>query len=66
MKAKDAFRIATRGATVITSARLLNNARKEGDKLKVADALLTLLSVAVTVAIIIREIRENNDEVDLT
>ena len=51
MKAKDGFRIATRGAAGVSSARLLNNARKEGDKLKVADALLTLLSVAVTIAV---------------
>lgn len=65
MKAKDGFRIATRGAAGVSSARLLNNARKEGDKLKVADALLTLLSVAVTIAIIIREIREKDGEVDV-
>lgn len=62
MKAKDGFRLATRGASVVGSARMLNNARKDGDKLKIADALLTLLSVAVTIAIIVREIRERDSE----
>lgn len=46
----------------VGAARSLTRARREGDKLRMVDAVLSILSVAITVAIIVREIREAQDE----
>lgn len=46
------------GATV----RTFTKARREHDKLRMLDAVITALSVAVTVAIVVRELRENRAE----
>lgn len=56
--AKFAGQAAAAGATV----RTFTKARRENDNLRMLDAVLTALSIAVTVAIVIREIRENSDE----
>jgi len=65
MKAKDGIRLATRGFAAVSGVRAVNSARKSGDKLELADAILTLASVAVTIAIVVREIRQNDNEGDL-
>ena len=46
----------------VGAARSLTRARREGDKLRMVDAVLSILSVAITIAIIVREIREAQDE----
>lgn len=62
MNLKTGIRLATKGFSLFSSAKLLNEARKEGDKLHIADAALTVLSVMVTLAIIIRDLREEQAE----
>lgn len=44
------------GATV----RTFSKARRDGDKLRMLDAIVTALSIAVTVAVIVRELREKS------
>lgn len=56
--AKFAGQAAAAGATV----RTFSKARREHDKLRMLDAVITAVSIAVTVAIVVREIRENRDE----
>ncbi|MBB5790541.1 hypothetical protein [Jiangella mangrovi] len=46
----------------VGAARSLTKARREGDKLRMVDAVLSILSVAITIAIIVREIREAQDD----
>ncbi|WP_035812297.1 hypothetical protein [Jiangella gansuensis] len=49
--------------------RSLTKARRENDKLRMIDAVLSVLSVAVTIAIVVRELREeqgkNSRAIDL-
>ncbi|SDU80835.1 hypothetical protein [Jiangella alkaliphila] len=46
----------------VGAARSLGKARREGDKLRMVDAVLSILSVAITIAIVVREIRESQEE----
>jgi len=46
----------------VGAARSLTKARRDGDKLRMVDAVLSILSVAITIAIIVREIREAQDD----
>lgn len=46
----------------VGAARSLTKARREGDKLRMIDAVLSILSVAITIAIVVREIREAQSE----
>ncbi|TDC48808.1 hypothetical protein E1212_20195 [Jiangella ureilytica] len=46
----------------VGAARSLTRARREGDKLRMVDAVLSILSVAITIAIIVRELRQAQDE----
>ena len=43
------------------AAKSFSKARQQHDKLRMIDALISVLSVAITVAIVVREIRENQD-----
>ncbi|TDD68175.1 hypothetical protein E1262_16410 [Jiangella aurantiaca] len=45
-----------------TAVRSLSKARRDKDGLRMIDAVLSILSVAITIAIIVREIRESRDE----
>ncbi|TDE02192.1 hypothetical protein [Jiangella asiatica] len=45
----------------VGAVRSLAKARRENDRLRLIDAVLSVLSVAVTIAIVVRELREQQN-----
>ena len=43
---------------IVATVRSLRRAQKEGDNLRMLDAIVNALAVATTIAILVREIRE--------
>ncbi|HEY9411843.1 MAG TPA: hypothetical protein VIP77_19850 [Jiangellaceae bacterium] len=62
MNVKTIAKFAGQAAATVATVRTFSKARREHDKLRMLDAVITAVSIAVTVAIVVREIRENRDE----
>ncbi|MBD0292859.1 MAG: hypothetical protein ICV70_04705 [Jiangellaceae bacterium] len=62
MNTRNIARIGTRLTAVFAVLRSLRLARREGDKLRMVDAIVNALAIATAIAILIREIRERRDE----
>ncbi|NEE02852.1 hypothetical protein [Phytoactinopolyspora halotolerans] len=61
MNGKQVIKVVGSAFGAFSALRAFSKARHEGDRLKMLDAGLSVASVAVTVAIIVREIREGDD-----
>jgi hypothetical protein len=51
-------RLAGQAFALVTVFRAVHHARRDGDKLRLLDAVVNALAVATTVAILVRELRE--------
>ncbi|HSK55680.1 MAG TPA: hypothetical protein VK908_10505 [Jiangellales bacterium] len=51
-------RLAGQAFALVTVFRTVHHARRDGDKLRLLDAVVNALAVATTVAILVRELRE--------
>ncbi len=58
MNIKTLARFGGQTIAAVTAVRMFTKARREGDKLRMLDAVVTALSIAVTVAVVVRELRE--------
>jgi hypothetical protein len=55
---RGAGRLAGQAFALVTVVRALRQAREEGDRLRLLDAVVNALAVATTVAILVRELRQ--------
>jgi len=51
-------RLAGQALALVTVVRAVRHARRDGDNLRLLDAVINALAVATTVAILVRELRE--------
>jgi hypothetical protein len=51
-------RLAGQAFAAVTVFRAVHHARREGDKLRLFDAVVNALAIATTIAILVRELRE--------
>lgn len=63
-KARNILRVGSRALMITTVLREARQARRDGDKLRLLDALVNGLAVVIAVAIIVREIREHSGDAD--
>jgi hypothetical protein len=62
MNAKQIIRLVGSIFSATAALKAFNKARDDGDKLKMLDAGLTAASVAVAVAIVVRDVRSGDDD----
>jgi hypothetical protein len=55
---KTLARFGGQAIAAATTVRMFSKARREGDKLRMLDAIVTAVSIALTVAVVVRELRE--------
>lgn len=60
-RTRSLLKLGGKAFAVSTVVRQLSGARKEGDNLKLLDALLNAAALVTAVLIIVREIREHGD-----
>jgi len=63
-RARNLMRVGSRALMITTVVREARQARRDGDKLRLLDALVNGLAVVIAVAIIVREIREHSGNAD--
>jgi hypothetical protein len=61
---RNIARIAGQALAIGAFAREIRRARAEGDKLRLFDAVVNMLAIATTIAIVVREIRSRRDGSD--
>ncbi|HEY9376167.1 MAG TPA: hypothetical protein VIQ02_03625 [Jiangellaceae bacterium] len=61
MNVRNIARIGGQAMAIGAFAREIRRARAEGDNLRLFDAIVNMLAIATTIAIIVREIRRRRD-----
>jgi hypothetical protein len=61
MNVKHIIKLVGQALAVGGTVRAFAKARREGDKLKMLDAGLAAASIAVTVAVVVRDVRQGED-----
>ncbi len=65
MNARNIATIGAQAMAVGGLVREIRRAREEGDKLRLLDAIVNVLAIATTIAILVREIRDRRNNKNL-